>query len=282
MPVEGADQRTLPALRPQVGVDLEAGLAGDPHRPAGQLGGGRVGRLGDEHHVDVADVVQLAAAALAHRDHGQPTVLAAQLGHRDRERGLQRRRGQVGEPGRDLLQVEHRQLRLAHRGQVGGRQHQQLVPVGGAQRVTPRPSRCSVAADPPLLPAGESVRVGPDRGQHGGQRPVIGPVAVGGQPVPAVGVADQVIAQRGRAAEQREQPAAQPDVACAAPRRARPGRGPRANSRSTARSARSGSGLRANAHMIGSAPSVGLSPFHQPSSASVGLGPRPGQPEPGQ
>ena len=32
-------------------------------------------RLGDEHHVDVADVVQLGPAGLAHRDHGEAAVL---------------------------------------------------------------------------------------------------------------------------------------------------------------------------------------------------------------
>ena len=57
-------------------------------------------RLDDEDHVDVADVVELASAALAHADHrevGSRSPWSPQLGAGDRQRGLQRGRGQVGQ-----------------------------------------------------------------------------------------------------------------------------------------------------------------------------------------
>ena len=82
---ERADQRPGLALGPQGGVDRPdralAGVVGaDLHQVAGQLGRGpsgrrvvgALGRLVDEDHVDVGDVVELVAAALAHRDHRQP------------------------------------------------------------------------------------------------------------------------------------------------------------------------------------------------------------------
>ena len=58
-----------------------------------------VHRLGHEDDVDVADVVQLPATALAHGDHGQPARLGAvgQLGPGQRQRGLEGGPGQVGE-----------------------------------------------------------------------------------------------------------------------------------------------------------------------------------------
>ena len=84
---QGADQRALAALGAQVGVDRPdralAGVVGaDPHQVRGELGRGaqrgpvvgglprlQHGGLVDEDHVDVGDVVELVAAALAHRDH---------------------------------------------------------------------------------------------------------------------------------------------------------------------------------------------------------------------
>ena len=115
---QGAHQRPGPALRAQVRVDLPdralgGGLAAQAHHRRGQ--GGRrpqglglvdaLGRLGDEDHVDVADVVQLAPAALAHRD--------------DRQPGL---RGVVGEllAGCDQGTAQDRvgQLRQAQGGQL--------------------------------------------------------------------------------------------------------------------------------------------------------------------
>ena len=82
---QGADQRTGLALRTQVGVDrpdraLAGVLGADLHQLRGELGGdpggrglvGTLRRLEDVEHVDVGDVVQLVAAALAERDHRQP------------------------------------------------------------------------------------------------------------------------------------------------------------------------------------------------------------------
>ena len=59
---------------------LRGVVGADPHQVAGQLGGGpgrpvvrrAVGGLVDEDDVDVGDVVELVATALAHRDHRQP------------------------------------------------------------------------------------------------------------------------------------------------------------------------------------------------------------------
>jgi hypothetical protein len=87
MAVQGAHQRARLALRSQRGVDRpERALSGvvgaDPHRRGGQLGRGPQGRLlwltlerlGHEQDIDIADVVQLPATALAHRDHGEPAL----------------------------------------------------------------------------------------------------------------------------------------------------------------------------------------------------------------
>ena len=85
------DQLTRLALGAQRGVDLPDGAGRGVRRAdPGQLGGEPGGhgdrllvadhglavvvqhRLGDEEHVDIADVVQLLGAALAQGDHGQP------------------------------------------------------------------------------------------------------------------------------------------------------------------------------------------------------------------
>ena len=178
---------------------------------------GGVGRLGDEHDVDVADVVQLRAAGLAHGDHGEPAVGSpgSVSAEGDGERRPQRRGGQVRELGGDVLQRQDRQRRLADGGEVGGREHEHLVAVGGAQGVdglaVAQPGRAA-----PLGARGRGGRVGADGGQQrgGAGGDVRGGVGgVGGEPAPAVGVGDEVVAQRRRAAEQGEQPPAQHDVA---------------------------------------------------------------------
>ena len=108
---DGPHQRSGLALGPQGGVDRpERALAGvgraGPHHAGGQGGGDGeravlvdpLGRLGDEDDVDVADVVQLAAAGLTHPDHGEPARLGARavLLPGDGQPGLQRRLGEVG------------------------------------------------------------------------------------------------------------------------------------------------------------------------------------------
>ena len=65
---ERADERPVAALRAQVGVDAEAACATTSiRRRAIRSQLVRIA-LADEHHVDVAGVVQLAAAELAHAD----------------------------------------------------------------------------------------------------------------------------------------------------------------------------------------------------------------------
>ena len=101
---EGADQRALLALRPQRRVDLEERIRGEPDQLAGDPRGDRVGVLAHEDDVDVADVVELAGAALAHRDDGQPRggrVVAADRPGRDDQCGTQRGVGEVGQVSTD-------------------------------------------------------------------------------------------------------------------------------------------------------------------------------------
>ena len=130
---EGANQRPLLALRPQVGVNRPNGALGgdrraDPAEPGGQPRTGRQGRpliaaldrLHHVDHVDVANVVELAAATLAHPDHGDPAVhtAARQVGPGQGECGLKRGRGQVGKlPGHRLDDAQR-----VGRGQIPGRQ----------------------------------------------------------------------------------------------------------------------------------------------------------------
>ena len=72
--VQGAHERAGLALGAQVAVHLEEAGGAQLHElagGAGRLGGGVVG---DEDDVHVGDVVQLAGAALAHGDDGEPRV----------------------------------------------------------------------------------------------------------------------------------------------------------------------------------------------------------------
>ena len=159
--VERADQRALPALGTQVRVDREAGLPRDAHHPGGQPGGPLVRGFGDEHDVDVADVVQLRATRLAHGDDSEPARLAVGLRERDGERRPQGRGGQVGELRGDVLERQDRQRRLADGGEVGGGEGEHLVAVGGAQGVHGRRCRATTRRRRPArLPAG---RRGPRR-----------------------------------------------------------------------------------------------------------------------
>ena len=238
MAVEGADQRALPALGAQVGVDLEERLGGDAHHRRGEPGGDVRLALAHEDHVDVADVVQLAAAALAHPDDpeparqripGLPVVLGAQgVGDRgvgDGQRGAQARGGEVGELGGDDLDRHDRQLGLAHRLQVGGGEGEHLVAVGQAQHPDPGGLEHRGAGHGgPLLGAHRGQqRAGALRevGQHRG---VVGAPgrALALQAAPALGVGDEMVAERRRATEHAEQAAAQALVAAQRLRERRP------------------------------------------------------------
>jgi hypothetical protein len=82
-----------------------------------------------EDHVDVADVVELAGTALAHRDHRQPAArgLLRQAGTGHVERGPECRVGEIRQVGGDL--------REAVPGEVAGSDRQQPAPVRHPQRV---------------------------------------------------------------------------------------------------------------------------------------------------
>ena len=137
-----ADQRAGPAFRAQVRVDREdAAFRGGPRAHADQPGrqaaggaqrGGLVlvlDRFGHEDHVDVAGVVQLAAAALAHGHHGQPARRRAgrQFGPGHGERRLEDR-------GRDVGQFLAHHVHGRDPGEVPRREVQQPAPVGRGQR----------------------------------------------------------------------------------------------------------------------------------------------------
>ena len=143
---QGADQRAVAALGPEVRVDGEdAAFRGGPRADADHPGGeparggqrgGLVGGLGDrlghglghEDNVDVAGVIQLPAAALAHGHHGEPTRRGCgQLGPGHGERRLEHR-------GRDVGEFLGRLVDGCDAGQVAGGQVQQPAPVGGGQR----------------------------------------------------------------------------------------------------------------------------------------------------
>ena len=108
---QGADERPLAALGPQVRVDGEerafrGGALAGPDQAGGEPGrrlerASSVGsplaavvaavRLGDEDHVDVAGVVELAGAALAHRHDREPDRRRRPAGaRRGRSRGRPR------------------------------------------------------------------------------------------------------------------------------------------------------------------------------------------------
>jgi hypothetical protein len=140
MRLEGADQLAVPAFRSQAGVHLEEGFRGQPHHLAGNPRGYRIGRFGDEDHVDVADVIQFARTTLAHRDDGQPgrRGVPAHGDLRDGQRSRQRGVGHVGKVGTNGLERQH-WLVFDRRRQVKRCQHQQSVAVQRAQPPHHRP-----------------------------------------------------------------------------------------------------------------------------------------------
>ena len=196
MRVQRAHQLAVLALRPQRRVDLEERLRGEPHHLAGHPGGDRVGLFGDEDDVDVADVVQLAGTALAHRDHRQPRRLAVFAAHRagrHLQRDAQRGVGQIRQVDADLGERQHR-LVLHRRRQVEAGEHHQPVAVE-----RPQHGQHIVCA------TGRFDGVGEGGAQFVGRRQR----HVSRQQVPGLRVRDQVVAQRQGRTEHTEQPAAQ-------------------------------------------------------------------------
>ena len=122
---------------------------------------------GHEDHVDVAGVVQLAGAALAHGEHGDPARRGAggQFRARDRERGAQHGRGDVRELARHLLG-------RGHAGHVARGEVQDVTLVRDAQhgrRV--RPVQDREVSDGVLVERVRAHRVQQRRAQFGRRGP---------------------------------------------------------------------------------------------------------------
>ena len=216
MACQRADQRAGAALRTQPRVDRPGHLRADPHHRRRELRGRAqrallvllaVHGLGDEDDVDVAHVVELPAAGLAHADDGQPAG-GGVLGHpreRHREAGRQHGRRQVGQLTGDVLEREGT-------GQVARRERQQAAPVGRPQ-VTPDAgvvSTCPGAAGAPRQRGGD---VGADRRQQGALQPQQARpgrrLLVVEEHLPVVRVHDEVVGKCGARAEDAQQPAPQ-------------------------------------------------------------------------
>ena len=162
MAVEGPHQRAGLALGSQRRVDrpdraFRRVVGADLHQVPGELGGrpqrhpvvGAVDRFVDEDDVDVADVVELVAAALSHRDHGEPSRCGALAdpGPGHREGGVERAGGKVGQLGGDVVDSDVV-------GEVAGGQPEQDPSVLHPQGV-----------------ARVAIRQGRDRGQSGARSP---------------------------------------------------------------------------------------------------------------
>jgi hypothetical protein len=154
--VEGAHECAVLALGAEVRIDLperrlDARFADDAHRDHGEsrgdVEGARrrhrllVGGCRDEDHVDIADVVELPGARLAHADDGQPgggdlgcripararrfALAAGDDASRDRDRRVEHGSGEIGESRRDG--VDH--LDRVGGAQVVGREFGEQAPV---------------------------------------------------------------------------------------------------------------------------------------------------------
>ncbi len=179
MRLEGADQRAVLALGAQVGIhlpqrrldgqflDAAHGVLGEP----GRHPHGLVVALGDEDDVHVAEVVQFAGARLAHADDRQRAPIATGRDPGQRQRGVERRAGEVGQRRADPVHDDSA-VRLL---EVPGRQPQQLAPVRHAQGVpalpppyrprrserAPRATRSGRAGHPAARDAGSGTRPAP-------------------------------------------------------------------------------------------------------------------------
>ncbi len=207
----------------------------------------RLGRRVREDHVDVGDVVELVAAALAHRDHrepGQAGVRADPLPG-DRQRRLQGPGREVGQLGGGVVDAEVV-------GQVAGGEPQQPAPVLHAQRVDGLGVRQRRGRR-------GRVRVGADRAQQrGAHRPGRRPGRAQrrvGELAPVLGVPDQVVGRAPRSRRGRRAAASRCPRRRPAPPAARPGRRRTSVSRTSPAIASSGSAVRPSSASSGSAAS---------------------------
>ncbi len=159
-------QRAVAPLGPEVHIDHER-VAGDLHDVAGGAVQAPRIALADEHHVDVAGVVELGPAQLPHADDGQPVALRQlhQAGGGPQYVGGQRRDG--GDGGGELIEAEEVARRDAQvllplpPGQPVGRGHAG-VQVGAAVEIGQDVERGGIVLDQAgQLPAG---------GRHGHHR----------------------------------------------------------------------------------------------------------------
>jgi hypothetical protein len=217
---EGAHERAGLALGAQRRVDLPGRLPADPHEGRGGLRRRRdrralriagIHRLGDEDDVDIAHIVQLATARLAHGDDRQAARCGGGRLLRD---GQRQPGGQDG--GRDVGELGGGLLGRQPVAEVTAGQRQDRPAVGlpeGADALRRRVRRPLAQAHAP----GRVVGIGADRLEHvalelarrrsarAGGVPV--GVVVQDRPVPGVG--GEVVGQAGARAEHREQAPAQ-------------------------------------------------------------------------
>ena len=185
--LDRAGEGPVTALGPQVGIHPVA-AAGEVHHRAGLAGVAL-----DEHDVDVARVVELAAAELAHADDGQP------LGAREADRA-----GQHG--GRHVGEVARRPLEVGVPEEVAGGDPQvgeplgpdELVAVAGGSHPRAGRDRRGVEVGQDVERGGiglEQARAAAAGGHHGdhrgGEGRVCGDALAGLAPQPVERVADR-------------------------------------------------------------------------------------------
>ena len=214
MRIQSAYQGSGCAFGSQVRVHVEEAGGADAHHLAGHAGDCGGHRLGDEHDVHIRDVVQLPRAALAHGDDSQVRVdilIAVDISHRDRQRSRQRRVRQVREPVRGVG-VRHR-FALAealHGGEsaseVRGCNAHHEVAMRGAELLL-----CDANLTYLSPIQARPVRIHANRAEHGAEHVGAGREVVAKQS-PLLRVGNEVIRQRGRATEQREEARAEDRV----------------------------------------------------------------------
>ncbi len=173
-----ARRRSAPGARPAA-----SRCAARPTRP-GVL---EAGRLCHEDDVDVGDIVELVATALAHRDHREPGVRRRRADPLPShgERGVQRRAREVGELGGRVVDAEVM-------GEVAcgqAQQHPAVLHAQGVERLGVRSAGgrhrvCRISADGTQQARADGVRRRPGRAE----RRV-------GELVPVRGMPDEVVAE---------------------------------------------------------------------------------------